>query len=71
MRVCHSFDPVFDDPNLIAYGGLPAVMRLAEQDENVAGWSELTVKRILLREPKKCCSHTLAVTTLMPLSFTV
>ena len=31
MRVCHSFDPVFDDPNLIAYGGLPAVMRLAEQ----------------------------------------
>ena len=29
------------------------------------------VKRILLREPKKCCSHTLAVTTLMPLSFTV
>ena len=31
MRVCQSFDPVFDDPNLIAYGGLPAVMRLAEQ----------------------------------------
>ena len=31
MRVCHSLDPVFDDPNLIAYGGLPAVMMLAEQ----------------------------------------
>ena len=31
MRVCHSFDTVFDDPNLIAYGGLPAVMALAEK----------------------------------------
>ena len=30
MRVCHSLDPVFDDPNLIAFGGLPAVMTLAE-----------------------------------------
>nr|NLI51648.1 IS1380 family transposase [Propionibacterium sp.] len=31
MRVSHSLEPVFDDPNLIAYGGLPAVMALAEQ----------------------------------------
>ena len=31
MRVCHTLEPVFDDPNLIAYGGLPAVMMLAEQ----------------------------------------
>ena len=31
MRVSHSLEPVFDDPNLIAYGGLPAVMSLAEQ----------------------------------------
>ena len=31
MRVCHSLDPVFDDPNLIAFGGLPAVLTLAEQ----------------------------------------
>ena len=31
MRVCHSLDPVFDDPNLIAFGGLPAVMTLAER----------------------------------------
>ena len=31
MRVCHTIDPVFDDPNLIGFGGLPAVMRLAEQ----------------------------------------
>lgn len=30
MRVCHSLDPVFDDPNLITLGGLPAVMTLAE-----------------------------------------
>ena len=31
MLVSHSLEPVFDDPNLIAYGGLPAVMKLAEQ----------------------------------------
>ena len=31
MLVSHTFQPVFDDPNLIACGGLPAVMRLAEQ----------------------------------------
>jgi len=31
VRVCHSLEPVFDDPNLIAYGGLPAVMTVAEQ----------------------------------------
>ena len=26
MRVCHTMDPVSDDPNLIGFGGLPAVM---------------------------------------------
>ncbi len=31
MRVCHNLQPVFDDPNLIAFGGLPALMALAEQ----------------------------------------
>ena len=31
MRVCPTLDPVFDDPNLIAFGGLPAVLTLAEQ----------------------------------------
>src|SRR5450759_3194847 len=31
VRVCHTIQPVFDDPNLIAFGGLPAVMRIAEQ----------------------------------------
>jgi hypothetical protein len=31
VRVCHSLEPVFDDPNLIAFGGLPAVMTLAER----------------------------------------
>ena len=31
MRVCHTLEPVFDDPNLIAFGGLPAVMTLAER----------------------------------------
>ena len=31
MRVSHIVEPVFDDPNLIAFGGLPAVMTLAER----------------------------------------
>ena len=31
MKACHTIQPVFDDPNLIAFGGLPAVMALAEQ----------------------------------------
>ena len=31
MRVCHTLEPLFDDPNLIAFGGLPAVMTLAER----------------------------------------
>lgn len=31
MRVSHIVEPVFDDPNLIGLGGLPAVLGLAEQ----------------------------------------
>ena len=31
LLVSHSLEPVFDDPNLIAFGGLPAVMKVAEQ----------------------------------------
>ena len=42
MRVCHTLEPVFDDPNLIAFGGLPAVMRLAEQ----AGLHELVDEHV-------------------------
>ncbi len=42
MRVCHSLEPVFDDPNLIAYGGLPAVMAVAEQ----AGLHELVGEHV-------------------------
>lgn len=30
MQACHTIKPIFDDPNLVAFGGLPAVMRLAE-----------------------------------------
>ena len=30
MKVCHSFNAAFDDPNLVSFGGLPAVMALAE-----------------------------------------
>ena len=42
MRVCHTLEPVFDDPNLIAYGGLPAVMGLAER----AGLDQLVAKHV-------------------------
>ena len=44
MRVCHTIQPVFDDPNLVAFGGLPAVMRLAEQ----AGLHELVEQHLTL-----------------------
>ena len=42
MRVCHTIEPVFDDPNLVAFGGLPAVMALAEQ----AGLHDLVEEHI-------------------------
>ncbi len=42
MRVCHTLQPVFDDPNLVAFGGLPAVMRLVEQ----AGLYELVEQHV-------------------------
>jgi len=42
VRVCHTFQPVFDDPNLVAFGGLPAVMQLAEQ----AGLHELVEQHV-------------------------
>jgi hypothetical protein len=42
VRVCHTIRPVFDDPNLVAFGGLPAVMALAEQ----AGLHELVERHV-------------------------
>ncbi|HHV20556.1 MAG TPA: IS1380 family transposase [Propionibacterium sp.] len=42
MKVCHSFEAVFDDPNLVSCGGLAAVMGLAEQ----AGLHELAGKHV-------------------------
>ena len=42
MRVCHIIEPVFDDPNLVAFGGLPAVMGLGEQ----AGLHELVAQHV-------------------------
>src|SRR5664280_600466 len=42
VRVCHTIQPVFDDPNLVAFGGLPAVMRIAEQ----AGLYELVAQHL-------------------------
>ena len=47
MRVCHSLDPVFDDPNLIGFGGLPAVMRLAEH----AGLHDLVDEHVTVPGP--------------------
>jgi len=42
VRVCHIIEPVFDDPNLVAFGGLPAVMRLGE----LAGLYELVAEHV-------------------------
>src|SRR5665811_2185921 len=42
MRVCHTMDPVFDDPNLIGFGGLPAVMSLAQR----AGLHDLVAQHV-------------------------
>ena len=42
MRVCHTIQPVFDDPNLVAFGGLPAVMGLGEQ----AGLHDLVAQHV-------------------------
>ena len=47
VRVCHTLDPVFDDPNLIAFGGLPAVMALAEQ----AGLHDLVDAHVTVTTP--------------------
>ena len=42
MQVSHTLEPVLDDPNLIAFGGLPAVMSLAEQ----AGLYDLVAEHV-------------------------
>src|SRR5674476_436605 len=42
VRVCHIIEPVFDDTNLVAFGGLPAVMGLGEQ----AGLHELVEQHV-------------------------
>lgn len=47
MRVCHSLSPVFDDPNLISHGGLPAAMQLAEE----AGLHALVAERVRVPGP--------------------
>src|SRR5450759_4992977 len=51
VRVCHTIQPVFDDPNLIAFGGLPAVMRIAEQ----AGLYDLVEQHLTV--PGKAASN--------------
>ena len=47
MRVSHIVEPVFDDPNLIAFGGLPAVMTLAEH----AGLHDLVDEHVTVPGP--------------------
>ncbi len=42
VKVCHTLHPVFDDPNLISFGGLPAVMGLAEH----VGLHELVAEHV-------------------------
>ena len=42
MRVCHGFDAVFDDPNLVSCAGLAPVLQLAER----AGLHELVARHL-------------------------
>ena len=44
MRVCHGFDAVFDDPNLVSCAGLGPVLQLAER----AGLHELVEEHLQL-----------------------
>ena len=47
MRVCHGFDAVFDDPNLVSCAGLAPVLQLAER----AGLHELLGRHLHLTRP--------------------
>ena len=47
MRVCHGFDAVFDDPNLVSCAGLAPVLQLAER----AGLHELVDRHLHLDRP--------------------
>ena len=42
MRVCHGFDAVFDDPNLVSCAGLAPVLQLAER----AGLHQLVARHL-------------------------
>lgn len=44
MRVCHGFDAVFDDPNLVSCAGLAPVLQVAER----AGLHELVGQHLLI-----------------------
>jgi hypothetical protein len=47
VRVCHGFDAVFDDPNLVSCAGLAPVLQLAER----AGLQRLVAEHVRIDEP--------------------
>ena len=47
MRVCHGFDAVFDDPNLVSCAGLAPVLQLAQR----SGLHELVGRHLHLTRP--------------------
>jgi hypothetical protein len=47
VRVCHGFNAVFDDPNLVSCAGLAPVLQLAER----AGLHELVGRHLHLKRP--------------------
>ena len=53
MRVCHGFDAVFDDPNLVSCAGLAPVLQLAER----AGLHQLTAYHLHIDEPGGANAH--------------
>lgn len=47
MRVCHGFDAVFDDPNLVSCVGLAPVLQLAQR----AGLQRLVAEHVQIATP--------------------
>jgi len=53
VRVCHGFDAVFDDPNLVSCAGLPPVLQLAER----AGLHQLVDRHLHIGAAGGCNAH--------------
>ena len=53
MRVCHGFDAVFDDPNLVSCAGLAPVLQLADR----AGLDQLTAGHLRIEKAGGANAH--------------